>query len=116
VRSRSPTTAAPSGSRGSSATRSPGPFEPRNPRSPTARHESASSPASRRFRCTTVRGTPPATSPGDRRFQRVVVGVRTVETEDRRFFERVVRETATLLDEEYVDSAVLDWQDAFDAA
>ena len=42
--------------------------------------------------------------------------LRTVERDDRQFFERVVRETATLLDEEYVDSAVLDWQDAFDAA
>jgi hypothetical protein len=52
----------------------------------------------------------------DRQFQRIVVGIRTVERDDRQFFERVVRETATLLDEEYVDSAVLDWQDAFDAA
>ena len=52
----------------------------------------------------------------DHRFQRVVVGVRTVERDDRQFFERAVRETATLLDEEYADSAVLDWQDAFDAA
>lgn len=52
----------------------------------------------------------------DRRFQRVVVGVRAVESDDRQFFERVVRETATLLDEAYADSAVLDWQDAFDAA
>ncbi len=53
---------------------------------------------------------------GDPSFERIVRGVRTVESDDRQFFERVVRETATLLDEEFVDSAALDWQDAFDAA
>ncbi|WP_162562547.1 hypothetical protein [Salinigranum rubrum] len=52
---------------------------------------------------------------GDDLFERIVTGVRTVEHDDRPFFERVVRETATLLDEEDVGgSAVLDWQDAFD--
>ncbi len=52
---------------------------------------------------------------GDDQFERIVTGVRTVEHDDRAFFERVVRETATLLDEVDVGgSAVLDWQDAFD--
>jgi hypothetical protein len=52
---------------------------------------------------------------GDTYFERIVEGVRTVESDDRQFFERVVSETATLLDEEYFSgTAVLDWQDAFD--
>jgi hypothetical protein len=51
----------------------------------------------------------------DPTFERIVTGVRTVESDDRQFFERVIRETAALLDEEHPGTAVLDWQDAFDA-
>lgn len=50
---------------------------------------------------------------GDACFERIVTGVRTVGSDDRQFFERVVSETATLLDEEHRGTAVLDWQDAF---
>jgi hypothetical protein len=54
---------------------------------------------------------------GDEYFERIVTGVRTVGSDDRQFLERVVRKTATILDEEYVSSlAVLDWQDAFDVS
>lgn len=52
---------------------------------------------------------------GDKVFRRIIDGVRTVETDDRDFFERIVEETATVLDEEYVSGfAVLDWQNEFD--
>jgi hypothetical protein len=51
---------------------------------------------------------------GDPYFERVVTGLRTVASDDVGFVERVVRETATLLDEAYPGTAVLDWQDAFE--
>jgi hypothetical protein len=52
---------------------------------------------------------------GDEYFEQIVTGLRTVASDDRGFVERVVKKTATLLDEEYPGTAVLDWQDAFDA-